>query len=227
MDLNPRIIENGHETIGRLGATWCLWEKYQSTQYQTKDNYTENLQIIYEFKTLEEFARLWKFTPYSEPSKLFFDVERQMSKKFSLDPEAEDMVAESLLLFRKGVKPEWEDPANKQGSSLQVEFKDTTSTEIDGLWRSIIFSIVGGTFPHSERIMGFRLLDRLKKHQMLKCEIWTSVPFKNSSRNKEENEVNEKMQSEIMRHLHQLCNETMTLSIHSIIPKDHSVANKM
>ena len=60
--------------MGRLGATWCLWEKYQSTQFQTRDNYSENLQIIYEFGTLEEFAVLWRHTPYSSPSRLFFDV---------------------------------------------------------------------------------------------------------------------------------------------------------
>ena len=227
MDSNPKDGKNGHEAVGRLGATWCLWEKYQSTHYQTRDNYAENLQIIYECSTLDEFARLWKYTPYSEPSKLFFDVERQMGKKFALTLEEEEMVTESLLLFRKGVNPEWEDPANKYGSSLQVEFKEATQQEIDGLWRSLVFSIVGGTFPHSERVMGLRVLDRLKKHQMLKCEIWTSVPFKNSSKNKEENEANERSQNELLKHFHLLCNETVKLSVHSIIVKDHNVANKM
>lgn len=227
MDQNPETKSNGHEAVGKLGATWCLWEKYQSTQYQTRENYTENLQIIYEFGTLEGLARLWKHTTYNRPSQLFFDGIRHVSKKFPLKPNADDTVTESLLLFRKGVNPEWEDPLNKHGSSLQVEFRDATPAEIDGLWKSLVFGIVGGSFPHSERVNGLRVLDRLKKHQMLKCEVWTSVPFKGTGSNKEEIEANDKIQKELTDHFHKLCNETVKLSIHGIILKDHNVANKM
>ena len=219
--------DKGHVAVGNLSATWCLWEKYQSTQYQTKETYSENLQIIYEFSTLEEFAILWKHTSYGSPSRLFFDVPRQMGKKFSVRASEDEKVTESLLLFRKGVNPEWEDPANKNGSSLIAEFREASPKEIDGLWKSLVFSIVGGTFPHSERVMGLRVLDRLKKHQMLKCEVWTSVPFKNPRKTKEENDMNENMMNDIMKHFHQLCNENVTLSIHGIIVKDHNVANKM
>ena len=226
MDLNPIDENKGHETVGKLGATWCLWEKYQSTQYQTRENYAENLQIIYEFSTLDEFAMLWKNTPYGQISTLFFDVQRQMSKKFPLKSN-EETVTESLLLFRKGVNPEWEDPANKYGSSLQAEFRDASPKEIDGLWKSLVFGIIGGTFPHSDRVMGLRVLDRLKKHQMLKCEVWTSVPYKSPHKSKEENENNEKMMNDIMKHFHMLCNEIVAVSIHTIIVKDHNVANKM
>ena len=171
MDTNPEIRNNGHVAGGNLSTVWCVWEKYQSTQYQTRDNYTENLQVIYEFGTLDGLARLWRHTSYAQPSTLFYDSTRHVSKKFALRAGAEDSVTESLLLFRKGVKPEWEDPCNKHGSSLQVEFRDATPAEIDGLWRSLVFGLVGGTFPHSERVMGLRVLDRLKKHQMLKCEV--------------------------------------------------------
>jgi len=132
---------------GEVGRNLVSLGEVPSTHYQTRDNYAENLQIIYECSTLNEFARLWKFMSYSEPSKLFFDVDRQVSKKFALTPESEDTMTESLLLFRKGVSPKWEDPANRDGSSLQTEFKDATPQEIDGLWRSFILSIVGGTFP--------------------------------------------------------------------------------
>lgn len=227
MDPNPETITNRHDTVRKLGAIWCLWEKYQSTQYQTRDNYTENLQIIYEIETLDDFAKLWKYTTYSRPSQLFFDVTRNVSKRFSISPDQDDIVTESLLLFRKGVNPEWEDPSNKDGSSLQVEFRDATPNEIDSLWKSLVFGIVGNSFPHSERVMGLRVLDRLKKHQMLKCEIWTSVPFKNASKSKAENEANEKMQEDITKYFHKLCNDTMNFSIHTIIVKDHNVANKM
>ena len=227
MDPVPINMNKEHPVEGQLGATWCLWEKYQSTQFQTRENYAESLQIIYEFSTLEEFAMIWKLTPYGHPSNLFFDVERQMSKKFQSKPNQDDSVTESLFLFRKGVNPEWEDPHNKNGTSLIMEFKNYGSKIIDGIWQSVVFAMVGSTFPHSERIMGFRALDRLKKHDSFKVEIWTSVPDVNPNKSQEENKQNETILNEIIAHFHKLLSETVTISVHSIIVNDHSRANKL
>ena len=227
MDLNPKADRNGHEAVGKLEATWCLWEKYQSTNYQTRENYAQSMQIIYEFGTLDEFAAMWKHTSYGHPSTLFFDVQRFMSKRFALEEGDEEKVAESLLLFRKGVTPEWEDPANKYGSSMVIEFKEATPAEIDEVWKSLVFGIVGNSFPHGERVMGLRFLDRLKKHQQLKCEVWTSVPGRSSCKNKEEADVNEKLMDDIINHFHKLCSKTFSFSVHSITTKDHNVANKV
>ena len=227
MDQVPINENKGHPAEGQLGVTWCLWEKYQSSQFQTRENYAESLQIIYEFSTLDEFAMVWKLTPYGSPSRLFFDVERQMGKKFQLDTAQDDTVTESLFLFRKGVNPKWEDPHNKNGTSLIMEFKNYGSKIIDGIWKSLVFAMVGSTFPYPEQIMGLRVLDRLKKHDSFKCEIWTSVSAVSSTKTKEENQLNEKMINDIIAHFHKLLSETVTVSIHSIIVNDHSRANKL
>ena len=227
MDINPTNVIECHGTEGKLAASWCLWEKYQSTQHQTRENYADNLKIIYRFNTLNGLAALWKHTPYGKPSKLLYDKPNTLSKKFIAEKDEEELIIEFLVLFKEGVKPEWEDPQNKNGCSLHVEIKDATPEQIDKIWKSLVFGLVGGTLPYSEKIMGIRMLDRLKKHDCLKCEVWTSFPCRTSTKDIEI--INNTMKSidELTDHLHLLYSEIFDLSVHSIILKDHYVASKI
>ena len=42
---------------------------------------------------------------------------------------------------------------------------------MDLLWENLVFTLIGESFPYSENITGFRLMNKPKKSQ-LKIELW-------------------------------------------------------
>ena len=48
-------------------------------------------------------------------------------------------------LFKKGVRPEWEDPQNKHGGKWSYSFKDKRTVPIDELWLFVMLAAIGET----------------------------------------------------------------------------------
>ncbi len=57
------------------------------------------------------------------------------------------------LIFKKGIRPEWEDPANKPGGKwvVTLPIEDNMEEECDRAWLSILLQVVGGLFSKKER----------------------------------------------------------------------------
>lgn len=53
---------------------------------------------------------------------------------------------------------------------------------MDRLWKTIVYSLCGNTFPYSDLVTGFRLLDRLKRFSILKIELWTTISVNNPNK---------------------------------------------
>ncbi|KAL3926058.1 MAG: hypothetical protein SGPRY_003485 [Prymnesium sp.] len=87
-----------------LETEWVLWE-HRSSDKSSK-SYEDNMEKLVEFATVEDFWNAWNHIP--KPSQIFFDGK---SKKCFADRSVE-----SFSLFKKGIKPEWEDPANRAGA---------------------------------------------------------------------------------------------------------------
>lgn len=67
----------------------------------------------------------------------------------------------SLHIFRKHVRPEWEDKHNIDGGHLRVfsniqkgELPEVTSKRLSCLWFDVLRSIIGEHFKHSEQVVG-------------------------------------------------------------------------
>jgi hypothetical protein len=67
----------------------------------------------------------------------------------------------SLHIFRKHVRPEWEDKHNIDGGHLRVfsniqngELPEVTSKRLSCLWFDVLRSIIGEHFKHSEEVVG-------------------------------------------------------------------------
>ena len=73
-----------------LGSAWSLWEKYQEAYAKSSATYDRNLQVIYDFSSLEQFALLWKHTTYGRASNLFYDASRDATKKFRLSEQDQE-----------------------------------------------------------------------------------------------------------------------------------------
>jgi translation initiation factor 4E len=54
-------------------------------------------------------------------------------------------------LFKDGIKPTWEDPANKQGGKWMVRLKKGISSRY---WEDIVFAIIGEQFDVGHEICG-------------------------------------------------------------------------
>jgi hypothetical protein len=228
MDFNPNAKDEGHSAERALGYTWCLWEKYQEAFVQTTTNYDKNLFVIYSFDSLEKLALLWKHTTYSKPSKLFYDIANEVSKKVVLgEDEGEDKVVDGLFLFRKGIEPKWEDPANERGCDIWCELSQMNAAEIDKFWHDIVFAVAGQNFPFSDYVNGFRILDRMKKHGSIKFELWISCGLGGHKAGSEEFLRNEKIIQAILEHTHRIVSGVKALSIYQITKKEHFVANKV
>jgi translation initiation factor 4E len=59
-------------------------------------------------------------------------------------------------LFKAGVRPEWEDPQNKNGGKWSFQFKEKRAVPIDDLWLHVMLAAIGETLENDEvkEVMG-------------------------------------------------------------------------
>ena len=87
-----------------LESEWVIWE-HRSPDKNSK-SYEDNMEKLCEVATVEDFWRAYNNIP--KPSMIFFDGRTR--KRFK------DRSVESFSLFKKNIKPEWEDPMNRTGA---------------------------------------------------------------------------------------------------------------
>jgi translation initiation factor 4E len=53
------------------------------------------------------------------------------------------------LMFRKGIRPEWEDPRNKKGGKwvVTLPIEEDMEEEADQAWGELCMHMIGGLFP--------------------------------------------------------------------------------
>lgn len=53
------------------------------------------------------------------------------------------------LMFRKGIRPEWEDPRNKKGGKwvVTLPIEEDMEEEANEAWMQLLMHMVGGLFP--------------------------------------------------------------------------------
>merc|ERR1712194_627098 len=110
-------------------------------------SYEDNMAKLCEFATIEDFWRLWNNIP--KPSAIFYDG--RTKKKFK------DRTVESFSLFKKGVKPEWEDAANRTGAEWFCR-KTFPMPQLDSFWQDLVLGMVGETIDPADEICGARVV---------------------------------------------------------------------
>ena len=111
---------------------------------------------------------------------------------------------DAIMIFKDGVRPEWEDPLNASGGHFQahlsaqlhrpseVQLKPNVGgAQIDEYWNNIVLGMVGGTIDPYDMITGVRLVDKLSGAKalldrrenrldqaagLLRIELWFSRP---------------------------------------------------
>ncbi|CAO3673323.1 unnamed protein product [Umbelopsis vinacea] len=109
-----------------LHNEWTLW-------FDNPGKKANNLKEIVVFKTIEDF---WA-------------VFNNIVKVSRLD------ISSNYHLFKKGIRPEWEDAANEHGGKFSAQFpKNRTGEAINDLWLYTLLACIGEQLPNEDEVTG-------------------------------------------------------------------------
>ncbi|CAE7469798.1 tif451 [Symbiodinium natans] len=97
-------------------------------------------------------------------------------KKFMRVKEESRHVVDALMIFKDGIRPEWEDAVNATGGHFTFQLKAAIGGGvIDEYWNNIVLGVIGG-FVEPDIVTGLRLVDKLgnKRQPHLRIEVWFS-----------------------------------------------------
>lgn len=66
----------------------------------------------------------------------------------NITPTSELAMKSDYHLFKKGVRPEWEDPKNKHGGRWSYSFREKRTVPIDDLWLFCLLAAIGETLEN-------------------------------------------------------------------------------
>jgi translation initiation factor 4E len=74
----------------------------------------------------------------------------------NITPTSDLALKSDYHLFKKGVRPEWEDAQNKHGGKWAFQFKDKKVINIDALWLHVMLAAIGENLEDEEdnEVMG-------------------------------------------------------------------------
>jgi len=95
-----------------LKNSWTLWEHYES-QGDRKMDYASSMCKACWFNDLVSFAVAWNQLPHRDLTNIFFNEASKTLKIVQVSGLPCRITGMSM--FQSAVKPEWEDPVNKNG----------------------------------------------------------------------------------------------------------------
>mmetsp|Transcript_46860 Transcript_46860/g.123788 ORF Transcript_46860/g.123788 Transcript_46860/m.123788 type:complete len:243 (+) Transcript_46860:88-816(+) len=166
---SPAELEEMKSKDPPLRYTWTIWEQIMSSNDAKAAQYSDATHRVASFGTVKQFWKYWNHLP--QPSELLD------GKKFVRETADSRSVVDALMVFREGIKPEWEDVANASGGHFQFQLKPSLGGGvIDEYWNNIILGVIGGTIDPSDMITGVRLVDKLTQARSaaVRIEVWFS-----------------------------------------------------
>ncbi|OKL63041.1 Eukaryotic translation initiation factor 4E-1 [Talaromyces atroroseus] len=111
---------------------WTLW--FTKPPSGKGDNWNDLLKEVVTFGSVEEFWGIYN----------------------NITPTSELGLKADYHLFKKGIRPEWEDQQNKHGGKWSYSFKDKRAVPIDELWLHAQLAAIGETLENDEdnEVMG-------------------------------------------------------------------------
>merc|ERR1711894_598283 len=125
MDASASIPEGNH----RLQSTYCLWYSKKASGKSHQNSFDQNLQLIGSFATCEKFWQI--YCHLVRPG---------------------DLAGHSdYHLFKHGIRPMWEDKANKNGGKWIVRLKKGLASRC---WENLILAMLGEQFMVGPEVCG-------------------------------------------------------------------------
>ena len=143
-----------------LESEWCMWEHRAPDKFST--SYEDNMVKLCDIATVKDFWNMWNNIP--RPSQIFYDG--RVRKKFA------DRTVDAFSLFKKNIKPEWEDPANRAGAEWVVK-KPFPMKQLDEYWLNLALGLIGETVDPADEICGARVVDKsVVGKGLYRIELW-------------------------------------------------------
>ncbi|XP_016999841.3 eukaryotic translation initiation factor 4E1 [Drosophila takahashii] len=98
-------------------------------------------------------------------------VETFWSLYYTIKTPSELKIGCDYSMFKKCIKPMWEDEANIKGGRWLVTVGKSAKVELDRIWLDILLMMVGQTFDYSDEICGAVINIRAKSN---KISVWTA-----------------------------------------------------
>ncbi|KRX00224.1 Translation Initiation factor eIF- 4e-like domain [Pseudocohnilembus persalinus] len=156
-----------------LNQEWICWEYYRSQVKSTShdpDIYIKDNKQIFKFQKLSQFTYIWKNSAFGDPLKVFAD---QHQKIFKIDDR--EVEIETLSIFKNGIKPMFEDEANKEGCDYQFlinkDSQDEYKDKVRKIWEYLVMNLIVAENKFKDIICGIRIADKVFKSQ-IRLEIW-------------------------------------------------------
>lgn len=151
-----------------LRYSWVVWEQLVTQDGKAASQYSDVTHQVSTFASVQEFWKIWTSLP--QPSELL--EHKHMFRKHADG----DQLIDALMIFREGVRPEWEDKANASGGHFQFQLKSTVGGgQIDEYWNNLALGIIGATIQPASMITGIRLVDKLsgpRAANVIRLEVW-------------------------------------------------------
>ena len=163
-----------------LSCAWTLWEQSQASGAAATNsgNYADCMSEVVTFKSINQFWSMFSNIP--QPSILL------QNKRIVAQANSESRSVSSLMIFRQGVRPEWEDPTNREGGHIHFQFKQATPPGmLDEYWNNLVLALIGNTLEPADGeylpvIQGIRLVDKIlaqPRQGGVRIEVWFTKPI--------------------------------------------------
>ena len=156
-----------------LQNNWTFWEHAKMPKNASDSDWAKSYTKILDFSTVGEFWNIYNHLP--RPSEVMFD-----GKSF---PTIEGRNIDGFSIFKKGILPAWEDPANKNGCELRINKGITNLDILDLIWENVLLGVIGEIIEEYDEICGCRVTDKSKvgrgsSRSLFNIHIWikTSNP---------------------------------------------------
>jgi translation initiation factor 4E len=128
-EVAQKAFEIAKEVKGkhRLENTWVIWYDSAKLQARDPDNWFKNLQTVAIFNTVEDF-----WSTYSH-------IKRPTDLEFT----------SNYHFFKQGIKPMWEDEANKEGGKWVINLS-VEKNRVDEVWELLLLALIGEYLDESE-----------------------------------------------------------------------------
>ncbi|XP_017074040.1 eukaryotic translation initiation factor 4E1 [Drosophila eugracilis] len=128
-----------------LEHVWTLWYLENDRSKHWKD-------MLNEITAIDSVETFWG---------LYYTIKTPMELKIGCD----------YSMFKKDIKPMWEDEANIKGGRWLVNVAKIAKVEVDRIWLDILLMMVGRIFEYSDEICGAVINIRAKSN---KISVWTA-----------------------------------------------------
>lgn len=183
------IEEPGPVEEHRLHSSWSIWEHARSNASDTDASYRDGKRLVCSMSTVEQMWAALKYVP--SPSDFFSDGNQRH--------DFINRSIEALSIFRDGIEPMWEDPANASGGEWNLRTSMHLNI-LDVMWEETILALLGETMidAHGE-LCGCRVVDKSKKTgRSYRLELWFRTGDNHAIRTEIQRKWSERLRTGLM-----------------------------